>query len=129
MERVAGSRGTKGTADSSTDRRYPVHVRWSGIVLAERGLNWQGSTLALTGDGLMLLTALCGAIYGVLAQRMLTRLTPTQVAVYVNVNPIVAIILGAILLTEKLTGVFVVGFVAVVVGVLFVNWPRKIEPE
>jgi len=77
----------------------------------------------------MLLTALCGAIYGVLAQRMLTRLTPTQVAVYVNVNPIVAIILGAILLTEKLTGVFVVGFVAVVVGVLFVNWPRKIEPE
>lgn len=100
-----------------------------GIVLAERGLNWQGSTLALTGDGLMLLTALCGAIYGVLAQRMLTRLTPTQVAVYVNVNPIVAIILGAILLTEKLTGVFVVGFVAVVVGVLFVNWPRKIEPE
>ncbi len=163
-----------------------------GIVLAERGLNWQGSTFALAGDGLMLLTALCGAIYGVLAQRMLarysaltvtmyamlfgtfllfpaalveslpqafvridgkvavlilflgifggalgyflwtfalTRLTPTQVAVYVNVNPIVAIILGAVLLAEKLTGVFVVGFVAVVVGVLFVNWPRRIESE
>ena len=163
-----------------------------GIVLAERGLTWQGSTLALVGDGLMLLTALCGAIYGVLAQRMLarystltvtmyamlfgtfllfpaalveglpqaivridekiavlilflgifggalgfflwtfalTRLTPTQVAVYVNVNPMVAIILGAVLLSEKLTGVFVVGFVAVVVGVLFVNWPRRIESE
>jgi drug/metabolite transporter (DMT)-like permease len=140
----------------------------------------------------MLLTALCGAIYGVLAQRMLvrysaltvttyamvfgtfllfpaafaeglpqaleridgkvavlilflgifggalgyflwtfalTRLTPTQVAVYVNVNPMVAIILGAVLLAEKLTGVFVVGFVTVVVGVLFVNWPRRIELE
>jgi len=163
-----------------------------GIVLAERGLKWQGTLLSLGGDGLMLLTALCGAIYGVLAQRMLarysaltvtmyamlfgtfllfpaalvegfsqafiridgkvaglifflgifggalgfflwtfalTRLTPTQVAVYVNVNPLVAIILGAILLAEKLTGVFVVGFVAVVVGVLFVNWPRKIESE
>ena len=163
-----------------------------GIVLAERGLRWQGTLLSLGGDGLMLLTALCGAIYGVLAQRMLsrysaltvtmyamlfgtlllfpaalveglpqafirmdgrvaflilflgifggalgfflwtfalTRLTPTQVAVYVNVNPLVAIILGAILLAEKLTGVFVVGFVAVVVGVLFVNWPRKIESE
>ena len=163
-----------------------------GIVLAERGLRWQGSLLSLGGDGLMLLTALCGAIYGVLAQRMLarysaltvtmyamlfgtfllfpaalveglpqafvridgklavlilflgifggalgfflwtfalTRLTPTQVAVYVNVNPIVAIILGAALLAEKLTGVFVVGFVAVVVGVLFVNWPRRIESE
>jgi len=163
-----------------------------GIVLVERGLNLQGTTLALVGDGFMLLTALCGAIYGVLAQRMLarystltvtmyamlfgtfllfpaalveglpqafvridgkiavlilflgifggalgfflwtfalTRLTPTQVAVYVNVNPIVAIILGAVLLAEKLTGVFVVGFVAVVVGVLFVNWPRRIESE
>ena len=163
-----------------------------GIVLAERGLKWQGTLLSLGGDGLMLLTALCGAIYGVLAQRMLarysaltvtmyamlfgtfllfpaalveglpqafiridgkvavlilflgifggafgfflwtfalTRLTPTQVAVYVNVNPIVAIILGAVLLAEKLTGVFVVGFAAVVVGVLFVNWPRRIESE
>ena len=163
-----------------------------GIVLAERGLNWQATTLALAGDGFMLLTALCGAIYGVLAQRMLarysaltvtmyamlfgtfllfpaalveglpqafiridgkvavlilflgifggalgfflwtfalTRLTPTQVAVYVNVNQIVAIILGSVLLAEKLTGVFVVGFVAVVVGVLFVNWPRRIESE
>ena len=163
-----------------------------GIVLAERGLNWQGNTLALAGDGFMLLTALCGAIYGVLAQRMLarysaltvtmyamlfgtflllpaalveglpqafaridgkiavlilflgvfggalayffwtfalTRLTPTQVAVYVNVNPMVAIVLGAALLTEKITGVFVVGFVAVVVGVLFVNWPRGVGSE
>jgi drug/metabolite transporter (DMT)-like permease len=47
----------------------------------------------------------------------------------VNVNPIVAIILGAVLLAEKLTGVFVVGFAAVVVGVLFVNWPRRIKSE
>lgn len=163
-----------------------------GIVLVERGLRWQGTSVALGGDVLMLLTALCGAIYGVLAQRMLsrysaltvtmyamlfgtfllfpaalveglpqafvridgkvavlilflgifggalgyflwtfalTRLTPTQVAVYVNVNPMVAIILGAVLLAEKLTGVFVVGFVAVVVGVLFVNWPRGVESE
>jgi len=163
-----------------------------GIVLAERGLRWQGNLVALGGDGLMLLTALCGAIYGVLAQRMLsrysaltvtmyamlfgtfllfpaallegipqafdridgkiavlilflgifggalgfllwtfalTRLTPTQVAVYVNVNPMVAIILGAVLLSEKLTGVFIAGFVAVIAGVLFVNWPRRIESE
>ncbi len=163
-----------------------------GIVLAARGLGWQGTSLAFVGDGLMLLTALCGAIYGVLAQRTLsrysaltvttyamvfgtlllfpaalieglpqalaridgkiavlilflgifggalgfflwtfalTRLTPTQVAVYVNVNPMVAIILGAVLLAEKLTGVFVVGFVTVVVGVFLVNWPRRINSE
>ena len=163
-----------------------------GLVLAERGLRWQGTASAFAGDGLMLLTALCGAIYGVLAQRILdrytaltvttyamvfgafflipaslveglpqafvridekaavlilflgifggalgyflwtfalTRLTPTQVAVYVNLNPMVAIILGAALLAEKLTGVFIVGFVAVLTGVLFVNWPRMINPE
>lgn len=45
-----------------------------GIVLAERGLRWQGTWVALGGDMLMLLTALCGAIYGVLAQRMLSRI-------------------------------------------------------
>lgn len=163
-----------------------------GLVLAERGLTWQGTASAFAGDGLMLLTALCGAIYGVLAQRILdrytaltvttyamvfgafflipaslveglpqvfvridekaavlilflgifggalgyflwtfalTRLTPTQVAVYVNLNPMVAIILGAALLAEKLTAVFIVGFVAVLTGVLFVNWPRMINPE
>jgi drug/metabolite transporter (DMT)-like permease len=163
-----------------------------GLVLAERGLRWQGTASAFAGDGLMLLTALCGAIYGVLAQRILdrytaltvttyamvfgafflipaslveglpqafvridekaavlilflgifggalgyflwtfalTRLTPTQVAVYVNLNPMVAIILGAALLAEKLTAVFIVSFVAVLTGVLFVNWPRMINLE
>ncbi len=59
----------------------------------------------------------------------LSRLTPTQVVVYVNVNPTAAIILGAVLLAEKLTGVFVVGFVTVVVGVFLVNWPRRIKSE
>jgi drug/metabolite transporter (DMT)-like permease len=49
--------------------------------------------------------------------------------VYVNVNPMVAIILGAVLLAEKLTGIFVVGLVTVGAGVLFVNWPRRIESE
>lgn len=161
-------------------------------VLAERGLSWEGSVRALVGDGLMLLTALCGAIYGVLAQRILgrytsltvttyamvlgtllllpaalieglpealaringklaglvlflgilggalgyflwtfalSRLTPTQVAVYVNFNPMVATILAAALLAEKLTGVFGVGFVAVLGGVLLVNLPRTVRQD
>jgi drug/metabolite transporter (DMT)-like permease len=132
----------------------------------------------------MLVTALCGAVYGVLAKRMLTRykaltvttyamvlgtlllvpvafvedpssalgrmhtdtvmlvlfvgifggaigyflwtfalshLSPTQVAVYINLNPMIATLLGATLLAEKLTGIFVVSFVAVLAGVLLVN--------
>jgi drug/metabolite transporter (DMT)-like permease len=162
------------------------------VVLAERGLTWQSGSWSLLGDLLLLLTAVCGAIYGVLAQKMLKKynaitvttyamltgtcllipaafvegfsqaltkidlqaaglvlflgicggaagyflwtfalahLTPTQVAVYVNLNPMVATILGAALLAEKLTPVFIAGFVAVLIGVLLVNWPTKIAKE
>jgi drug/metabolite transporter (DMT)-like permease len=166
----------------------------SGVafVLAERGLKWHGGSWALVGDLLMLLTAICGAIYGVLAQKMLKKykvitvttyamltgtcllipavwvegfsmaltkidfqaaslilflgicggalgyflwtfalahLTPTQVAVYINLNPMVAAILGSALLAEKLTPVFIAGFVAVLIGVLLVNWPTKMVSE
>ena len=154
------------------------------MVLAEPGLSFGGPTLSFAGDALMLITAFCGALYAVLAKKMLTRykaltlttysmvfgtlllvpiafvedpssalarmgtntlmlvlflgifsgaigyflwtfsltyLTPTQVAVYINLNPMVAALLGATLLAEKLTGIFIVGFAAVVGGVLLVN--------
>lgn len=159
-----------------------------GVALAERGLIFAGTSLSLAGDALMLVTALCGAVYGVLAKRMLTRykaltitayamvlgtlllmpvafvedpfsafarmhtetvllvlflgifggaigyflwtfalthLSPTQVAVYVNLNPMIATLLGATLLAEKLTGIFVASFAAVLAGVFLVNLPRK----
>jgi drug/metabolite transporter (DMT)-like permease len=60
-------------------------------VLAERGLTWEGSARALIGDGLMLLTALCGAIYGVLAKRILVKYTALTVTTY-------AMVLGTLLL-------------------------------
>ena len=159
-----------------------------GIVLAERGLTFAGTRVSLAGDALMLVTALCGAVYGVLAKRMLaryhamtvtayammfgtllltpavffenpvsamarmnadtvmlviflgvfggaigyflwtfalTRLSPTQVAVYVNLNPMIAALLGATVLSERLTGAFIAGFVAVLGGVLLVNLSGK----
>jgi len=155
-------------------------------VLAERGLNWRANTAVLVGNGLLLVTALCGAIHGVLVKRAyarynaltvtayemlfgtilllplalveglpaatarlsggtlalvlflgilggalafflwnfgLTQLTPTQAAVYVNVNPMVATLLAYLLLAERLSGLFLIGFLAVVAGVLLVNWP------
>ena len=161
-----------------------------GLALAERGLGRQGGLGGLTGDALMLVTALCGATYAVLAQRAfarygaltvtayamvlgtllllpaalgeglvevlpkldqqtvallvflgvfggafgfylwtfaLTRLTPTQVAVYINLNPLVAMVLAAALLGERLTIVFAAGFGAVLLGVLLVNWPKRTE--
>ena len=161
-----------------------------GLALADRGLGWQGGLGTLAGDRLMLVTALCGAAYGVLAKRAfarytaltvttyamvlgtllllpaalvegllgvlpqldrqtvallvflgvfggalgfflwtfaLTRLTPTQVAVYINLNPLVAMVLAATLLAEHLTIMFVAGFGAVLLGVLLVNWPKRAE--
>jgi drug/metabolite transporter (DMT)-like permease len=163
-----------------------------GIVLAERGLTFVGKTSSLAGDALMLMTALCGAVYGVLAKRLLirynaltvtaytmifgtlllvpvalaedppfalarmrtdtvllilflgifggaiayflwtfalTRLSPTQVAVYANLNPMIATLLGTTLLSEKLTYIFVAGFAAVLAGVLLVNLPGTLEGE
>jgi drug/metabolite transporter (DMT)-like permease len=55
----------------------------------------------------------------------LSRLTPTQVAVYVNLNPIVAALLGVVLLGERRSGPFLLGFAGVVAGVLLVNWPGR----
>jgi drug/metabolite transporter (DMT)-like permease len=59
----------------------------------------------------------------------LTRLSPTQVAVYANLNPMIAILLGATLLAERLTGIFIAGFVAVLGGVLLVNLPGRVQRE
>jgi drug/metabolite transporter (DMT)-like permease len=162
------------------------------VALGERGFTWSGGSWPLVGDLLMLLTAISGAVYGVLAQKMLKKykaitvttyamligtcllipaasiegltqaiakidvralslilflgicggaigylmwtfalahLTPTQVAVYVNLNPMVATILGAALLAEKLSPIFVACFIAVIIGVLLVNWPAKMAAK
>jgi drug/metabolite transporter (DMT)-like permease len=64
-----------------------------------------------------------GAIAFGLWTAALARLSPTQVSVYINLNPIVAAILGVILLSEQATPLFLVSFAAVIAGVLLVNWP------
>jgi drug/metabolite transporter (DMT)-like permease len=80
-----------------------------------------GQTLAL----LAFLGALGGALGFFLWTFALTRLTPTQVAVYINLNPLVAMLLAAALLAERLTVAFAVGFGLVLLGVLLVNWPKR----
>ncbi len=157
-----------------------------GLAFVEPGRAFGGDAMSLVGDGLLLLTGLLGAMYGLIAKRVLavdnpaavttyamlfgtlvllpiavaeglvpavaeldwqllglivflgvlggaaafflwtwalSRITPTQVAVYVNLNPIVAALLGIVLLGERRSPVFLLGFAAVVAGVLLVNWP------
>ena len=74
---------------------------------------------------LAFLGVLGGALGFFLWTFALTRLTPTQVAVYINLNPLVAMVLAAALLAERLTIAFAAGFGVVLVGVLLVNWPRR----
>jgi drug/metabolite transporter (DMT)-like permease len=157
-----------------------------GLAFVEPGRAIGGDAMSLVGDGLLLLTGLLGALYGLIAKRILavdnpaavttyamlfgtvlllpiavaegmvpavarldwqllglvvflgvlggaaafflwtwalSRITPTQVAVYVNLNPIVAALLGIALLGERRSPMFLLGFAAVVTGVLLVNWP------
>jgi drug/metabolite transporter (DMT)-like permease len=159
-----------------------------GLAFVEPGRSVGGDATSLVGDGLLLLTGLLGALYGLIAKRILavdnaatvttyamligtvlllpvallegmvpaigrmdwrlvglvvflgvlggaaafllwtwalSRLTPTQVAVYVNLNPVVAALLGVLFLGERRSGLFLLGFAAVVTGVLLVNWPDR----
>jgi drug/metabolite transporter (DMT)-like permease len=90
-----------------------------GLPSAVAGL--RGGTLWL-----VLFVAILGGAAGFyLWTAALSRLAPTQVAVYVNINPLVAASLAALLLDERLSLLFVLGFAAVVGGVLIVNRPRR----
>jgi drug/metabolite transporter (DMT)-like permease len=162
-----------------------------GVVIAVtgRGIDWDNGALALAGDGLMLIAAVCGSIYSVLVKRAfvhysaltvtaygmlfgtvmlapaalveglasvrvqgqtlalvlflgviggallwwlfayaLGRMGPTQAAVYINLNPLTAMILAVVLLHEPLLASVIVGMVVVLTGVLLVNWPKRVAP-
>ena len=66
-----------------------------------------------------------GAIGFFLVSLGLSRLSATQSALYINLNPVIATILGALLLDESLTRWFGLGFLLVIVGLLMANVPRK----
>jgi drug/metabolite transporter (DMT)-like permease len=52
----------------------------------------------------------------------LSRLTPTLTTAYINLNPMVATLLGALLLDEVITWAFAVGFALVGTGLILANW-------
>jgi drug/metabolite transporter (DMT)-like permease len=83
-----------------------------------------GKTLGLV----IFLGVFGGALGFSLWTSALRQLSPTQVSVYINLNPIAATLLAATFLRERLSGSFLIGFVAVVAGVMIVNWtPRVIS--
>lgn len=65
-----------------------------------------------------------GAAAFFLASFALSRLSVTQASIYINLNPLVATILAALLLDERLTWWFAAGFALVVTGLVLANVPR-----
>jgi drug/metabolite transporter (DMT)-like permease len=65
-----------------------------------------------------------GALGFFLVSFALSRLSVTQATLYINLNPLVATILGALLLDEVLTWWFALGFALVVIGLVLANFPR-----
>ena len=55
----------------------------------------------------------------------LVQLKPTQIMVYINLNPMTAAILAAALLGEQLDALFALAFALVAAGVVIVNWPHR----
>lgn len=66
-----------------------------------------------------------GALAFFLTTYALSRLTATQATLYINLNPVVATILAALLLDEPLSRWFGLGFVLVITGLLLANLPRR----
>jgi drug/metabolite transporter (DMT)-like permease len=90
-----------------------------GLPAAARALDDRNMLLVL------FLGILGGAVVWYLYGFALSRLSPTQVAVYVNLNPLAAMALATILLGERVTGPVVLGFAMVLGGVTLMNWPQR----
>lgn len=79
----------------------------------------------LTGTAwlaLLFLGTLGGAFGFTLWSWALKRSTPSRVAVFIALNPLTAITLGALLLNEAVTWPFMLGLLGVIGGIILANW-------
>ncbi len=96
-----------------------------GLPALIRGVVGQIGEASASTNLLVLYLAIPGGAIGFfLVSFALARLTATQATLYINLNPLVATILAAVLLDEVLTWWFGVGFALVVAGLLLANLPR-----
>jgi drug/metabolite transporter (DMT)-like permease len=86
------------------------------------------ASVRISGQDLLLvlfLGVLGGAVMWWLFAYALGKMAPTQAVVYINLNPLSAMLLAVLLLGERLTAPLLLGFATVLVGVLLVNWPAR----
>ena len=90
------------------------------------GLPGAVATMPAGTAALVLYLGLAGGALGFfLITHALAHLSPTRAAIYINVNPVVAALLAALWLDERLTPLFGLGAAAVLGGVALVNWPAR----
>ena len=78
--------------------------------------------LPAVGIDLTVLSVFGGALGFSLWIWALQRSTPSQVAVFIALNPVTAVLLGAVLLHEPITAFFLTGLVCVIGGIALANW-------
>jgi len=78
---------------------------------------------------IMFLGTLGGGIGFYLWIWALQRTTPTKVAIFVTLNPIAAIALGAVVLGEEFRPIVAMGLALVLAGILFVSRPKRAKAK
>lgn len=59
--------------------------------------------------------------------RAVRDIGPTRAGMFINLVPVFGVLLGAVLLHERLAAATYLGGVVVVIGVLTLNWPTKVQ--
>jgi drug/metabolite transporter (DMT)-like permease len=86
---------------------------------------WHRSVWTWTGFGAVLYLAIFGSIFGLVALTfLLQNVAVTKVSTYAFVNPIVAVLLGVLLLHERLVKTEIAGMAVIVCAVAMVVYSR-----
>lgn len=102
-----------------------------GLVMAERGLDLDGQGRALVGDAIMFFGASTGALYGILAKRVLVRYQPLTVTAWAMIGGsalLIPFVAGELLVFNQPVSVdgqtaLLIGFTAIFGGAIgYVLW-------
>lgn len=98
-----------------------------GLAFTVGGAATGALNFSVQGWVIMLALAIPGAALMTFAySKALELITPMSAAITVGLNPLTAILLGAVVLSEPITVRVLAGFVLIVLGILVANWrPRR----
>lgn len=116
----------KGKYNSVTITTY--QMIWGTIFLSP-SLTWAEKSIPSTKAilGILYLTLFCSLVAYLIYIRVLKALGATVLTTYINIQPIISLILAYIFLNENITLKQLLGSSVILIGVLFVNYTKKLE--